>query len=56
MSSPDILQSAPRLLGIPLVFNLPAVFIVTAISVLLVLGIKESARPNTAMVAVIASR
>jgi len=35
-----ILDSAPRLFGMPIVFNLPAVFIVTAITVLLVIGIK----------------
>ena len=37
-----ILASAPHLFGMPIIFNLPAVFIVTAITAILVLGIKES--------------
>ena len=36
----------------PIVFNLPAVFIVTAVTAVLVIGVKETARFNTAMVAV----
>lgn len=47
-----ILDAAPRLFGMPVVFNLPAVFIVAALTVLLVLGIRESARFNSVMVAV----
>jgi len=42
--------SAPRLLGFPLIFNLPAVLVVAAITWVLVRGIRESARFNTAMV------
>ena len=38
--------------GVPVVFNLPAVFIVTAITVLLVIGIRESAWFNAVMVAI----
>ena len=52
LQSPAILDSAPRLFGIPLIINIPALFIVTAISVVLVIGIKESAWFNNAMVAV----
>jgi APA family basic amino acid/polyamine antiporter len=44
------LADAPRIAGIPIVFNLPAVAIVAGITVLLVRGVKESARANTAMV------
>ncbi len=47
-----ILESAPHVFGVPIVFNLPAVFIVTAVTAVLVIGVKESARFNTAMVAV----
>ncbi len=44
------LHDAPRILGAPIIFNLPAVFIVGAITILLVRGVKESVRVNTAMV------
>ncbi len=44
--------TAPHLLGMPIVFDLPAVAIVFAITVLLVIGIRESAGFNTAMVVV----
>jgi APA family basic amino acid/polyamine antiporter len=39
-------------LGVPLVFNLPAVLIVAAITGVLVIGIKESARVNAVMVGI----
>lgn len=52
LNSPEILQSAPRLLGIPLVFNLPAVLIVAAITAILVIGIRESAWFNGVMVGI----
>ncbi len=52
LNTPEILASAPRLLGIPLIFNLPAFFIVGAISVVLVVGIKESAWFNNTMVGI----
>jgi APA family basic amino acid/polyamine antiporter len=52
LNTPEILSSSPRLLGIPIVFNLPAVLIVTAITILLVVGIRESARFTAAMVVV----
>jgi basic amino acid/polyamine antiporter, APA family len=41
---------APRLLGLPIIFNLPAVLIVALITWVLVRGIKESAGFNSAMV------
>jgi basic amino acid/polyamine antiporter, APA family len=41
---------APRLLGLPIIFNLPAVLIVAFITWVLVRGIKESAGFNSAMV------
>ncbi|HZJ65599.1 MAG TPA: amino acid permease [Kofleriaceae bacterium] len=44
------LREAPRLAGIPIIFNLPAVAIVMAITWILVRGIKESARSNLIMV------
>jgi len=50
--SPAILHSAPHLFGVPIVFNLPAFSIVTALTVLLVIGIKESARFNGVMVGI----
>ncbi|MGH7332312.1 MAG: amino acid permease [Candidatus Rokuibacteriota bacterium] len=45
-------QSHPTVLGVPIVFNLPAVLIVTALTALLVVGVKESARFNNGMVIV----
>jgi APA family basic amino acid/polyamine antiporter len=46
----DALAAAPRLFGLPIVFNLPAVLIVALITWVLVRGIRESARFNSAMV------
>jgi APA family basic amino acid/polyamine antiporter len=46
------LEQAPRVFGLPLIFNLPAVLIVALITWVLVRGIRESARFNTAMVIV----
>jgi APA family basic amino acid/polyamine antiporter len=48
----NILASAPHVFGVPIVFNFPAVFIVTAITAVLVIGVKESARFNTVMVGI----
>jgi basic amino acid/polyamine antiporter, APA family len=50
LATPEILDAAPRLLGVPLVFNLPALFIITLLTVILIAGIKESAWFNTVMV------
>ncbi len=43
-------EQAPRILGIPIIFNLPAVLIVALITWILVRGIRESAGFNSAMV------
>ncbi len=51
-ASPEIAAQAPHLFGFPVLLNLPAVFIVLALTWLLVIGVKESARFNTVMVAV----
>jgi APA family basic amino acid/polyamine antiporter len=47
-----LLQSAPRIAGIPVLVNLPAFGIVAAITVLLLQGVKESTRANNIMVVV----
>jgi len=44
------LESAPRFGGIPVIANLPAFLIVAFITVILVIGIRESANSNNAMV------
>jgi len=48
--SAEILANAPRLGSIPVVMNLPAMLVVGAITIVLVIGIKESARLNAVMV------
>jgi APA family basic amino acid/polyamine antiporter len=47
---PGLLESAPHLFGIPLVFNLLAFGIVALITVVLVVGIRESASMTSVMV------
>jgi len=47
-----LLQTAPRLAGVPVLLNLPAAAIVMAITWLLYIGVRESARANAVMVAV----
>jgi APA family basic amino acid/polyamine antiporter len=42
--------AAPHLFGLPVIVNLPAFLAVAAITVILVIGIKESANSNNAMV------
>ncbi|HEX9940651.1 MAG TPA: amino acid permease [Thermoanaerobaculia bacterium] len=49
---PGLYDSAPHLFGVPIVFNLLAAFIVALITIVLVLGIRESARFNAGMVIV----
>jgi len=49
---PGLLESAPRILGVPIVFNFLAFAIVAALTVILVWGIRESAAFNAAMVMV----
>ena len=47
-----LLETAPRLWGIPVLLNVPAALIVLAITALLYVGVRESARANNAMVVV----
>ncbi len=47
-----LLQTAPRLAGIPVLLNLPAALIVVAITALLYIGVRESVRANNVMVVV----
>jgi basic amino acid/polyamine antiporter, APA family len=47
-----LLETAPRLFGLPVLVNLPAFIIVMLITWLLVIGVKESTRVNNAMVVV----
>src|ERR671929_314244 len=47
-----LLDSAPRVAGVPILVNLPAFAIVALITWLLVLGVRESARANNFMVVV----
>jgi APA family basic amino acid/polyamine antiporter len=54
-SNPDVhglLDTAPRIAGIPILINIPAFTIVALITWLLLLGVRESARANNIMVAV----
>src|SRR5512134_374230 len=43
-------QNAPHFLGLPLIINLPAAAVVFAVTIILVIGIKESANTTSAMV------
>ena len=45
-------QLAPRLFGLPLIFNLPAFGIVVVITWVVLIGIRETARFNTVLVVV----
>jgi APA family basic amino acid/polyamine antiporter len=47
-----LLDTAPRIAGIPILVNIPAAVIVLLITWLLMLGVRESARANNIMVAV----
>jgi len=47
-----LLQSAPRVFGLPLLLNLPAFGIVMLITALLYVGVRESVRANNIMVVV----
>jgi APA family basic amino acid/polyamine antiporter len=49
---PGVLEQAPHILGVPIVFNALAIFIVTLVTIVLVWGVKESARFNAVMVGV----
>jgi APA family basic amino acid/polyamine antiporter len=52
LHDPALMAAAPHLGPIPIVFNLPALAIVAVITVVLVIGTKESAWVNTLMVAI----
>jgi APA family basic amino acid/polyamine antiporter len=51
-ANPEILAVAPRILGFPVIFNVLASGIVLLLTWLLVVGVKESARFNSAMVVI----
>jgi APA family basic amino acid/polyamine antiporter len=50
--TPELLAQAPHLFGVPIVFNALAMAIVALVTVVLVVGIRESARFNAAMVVI----
>jgi APA family basic amino acid/polyamine antiporter len=50
--TPEVLANAPHVFGVPIVFNVLAVGIVAVITLILVAGVRESARFNTVMVVV----
>lgn len=47
---PGLIENAPHFLGIPIVFNLLAFLIIAAITIVLLIGIRESAWVNAIMV------
>jgi len=47
-----LLQTAPHVAGIPILLNIPAALIVLAITWLLYIGVRESARANNVMVVI----
>jgi basic amino acid/polyamine antiporter, APA family len=47
---PGLFESAPHIFGVPIVFNILAFGIVAFITIILVIGIRESATMNTGMV------
>jgi len=49
---PGLFENAPHIFGVPIVFNILSFGIVALITVLLVIGIRESSRANAAMVIV----
>ena len=49
---PGLFENAPHFLAIPVIFNLPAVVIVALVTIVLVIGIRESATTTTFMVLV----
>jgi APA family basic amino acid/polyamine antiporter len=54
-SNPEVhglLQTAPRVAGVPILLNVPAALIVLAITALLYVGVKESTRANNVIVVV----
>ncbi|MFY9554121.1 MAG: amino acid permease [Blastocatellia bacterium] len=49
---PGVYDSAPHIFGKPIIFNILAVLIVTLITIVLIWGIRESARLNATMVGI----
>src|SRR6267143_2916564 len=49
---PGVYESAPHIFGKPIIFNVLAVAIVTLITIILIWGIRESARFNAVMVGI----
>ena len=49
---PGVYDSAPHIFGVPIIFNLLAIGIVTVITIVLIWGIRESARFNAVMVGI----
>ncbi len=47
-----LLETAPRILGVPVLLNIPAFAIVALVTVVLALGVRESVKVNNIMVAV----
>jgi APA family basic amino acid/polyamine antiporter len=47
-----LLQTAPRIAGVPILLNIPAALIVLGITALLYIGVRESARANNVMVVI----
>jgi APA family basic amino acid/polyamine antiporter len=47
-----LLQTAPRVAGIPVLLNVPAFLIVALVTALLAMGVRESARANNIMVVI----
>lgn len=47
---PEVMAAAPRLFGVPVVFNSLAIFVVAALTLLVLWGIRESTRFNTLIV------
>jgi len=47
-----LLETAPRIGGVPLILNIPAALIVLFVTVLLAMGVRESVRANNVMVVV----
>ncbi|MCB0716984.1 MAG: amino acid permease [Bacteroidetes bacterium] len=48
--TPELFAAGPHLFGHPITFNLPAMLIVAAVTVLLIVGVRESARANAILV------
>ena len=51
-AGPEVYQAAPHIFGVPIIFNILAVAIVALITIVLIWGIRESARFNAVMVGI----